>query len=81
VRAAYYVIDDMMPDRDVGRAYFARIEALAEDFVAKFWHEIEAVARALVECGTLSDDEVRRVTINSYSARGEPTRGTPLAAN
>jgi hypothetical protein len=70
VRAAYYVIDDMMPDRDVGRAYFAPVEARAEDFAAKFWHEIEA-----------SDDEVRRVTINSYSARGEPTRGTPLAAN
>lgn len=71
MRAAYDVIDDMMPDRDVRRAYFARIEARAEDFAAKFWHEIEAVARALVECGTLSDDEVRRVTINSYSARGE----------
>jgi hypothetical protein len=44
------------------------------DFVAKFWFEIEAVARALVERGTLSDDEVRRVAINGYSATGERHR-------
>jgi ATP-dependent Zn protease len=43
------------------QAYFNYLAARADDFVEKFWDEIEAVAVALIERHTLTEDEVHDV--------------------
>jgi ATP-dependent Zn protease len=55
------LIEDMHSDRDVRNAYYKYIEARAKAFVETYWYAIEAVATALVERGTLSDEEVRAI--------------------
>jgi ATP-dependent Zn protease len=56
-----HLSEDMHSDRDVRNAYYNYIAARAKAFVETYWHDIEAVARALVERGTLSDEEVRAI--------------------
>jgi hypothetical protein len=43
----------------VVQAHYEFIEALATACIENFWTEIEAVAAALIEHGTLSEDQVR----------------------
>jgi hypothetical protein len=43
----------------VVQAHHEFIEALATACIENFWTEIEAVAAALIEHGTLSEDQVR----------------------
>jgi hypothetical protein len=49
------------------------VRAKAEQLVAYYWPEVQAIARALLEARTLHGDTVRRVFNDSFRARrGEP---------
>jgi hypothetical protein len=44
--------------------YFDHLEALADELVEKFWHDIEVAANALIEHVTLSEGDLRNVLQN-----------------
>jgi hypothetical protein len=49
----------------VTRAHYNYIEALATACVENNWKEIEAVAAALIEHGTLSEDQIREAMLDA----------------
>jgi hypothetical protein len=62
------------PDGFLARAHFKYLQACAVANVAASWEKIEAVAAALVERNTLSDDEVCAVMKDVFRKRAEAFR-------
>jgi hypothetical protein len=61
----------------VTRAHYKYIDALSTTCIEKYWKEIEAVAAALIELGTLSEDQVRNAM---YKSRVAPFPAEELEA-
>jgi hypothetical protein len=59
------ISEDMYSNSDIQSAHFKFIEAQAKVFVDEQWDEIVAVAKELVERGTLTDEEVRAVILRT----------------
>jgi hypothetical protein len=63
----FHVVDNIAeryPDACEGMLYFDHLEALADELVEKFWHDIEVAANALIEHVTLSEGDLRNVLQN-----------------
>jgi len=67
--AAHHVLDDFAPDEETVDALAKLCERRAELLVECYWPEIEALALALVEHGTIEVDEVRAIVAKSLRAR------------
>jgi hypothetical protein len=68
------IIDRMHGDDGidiVARKYYAYVEALAEKLVTHHWNDIEAAAKALLECETLTGDEIWQVIREARSRQVE----------